>query len=289
MDLIIGFFYRPQIRTASEIAERKVGLRRRTEELLLFAERLKTEIEESSEENKGFFSRAKQSRELEKKENKLVTEIYKLEEEFEVYEVEETLRSNPIVDVLKLILGILLAVVSFAIILNIIVYVLISVNGHPASEFLNSVFRFFEFTIASFVSSIFFVALTVYLTLCIFKGNIKFGLRVLFIRIHPMKLGRTFLNSFLFNFNLVLLCVPSMLHFLITMFGSYTNLTTGSFLFGFILQNMNFFKWFYNTHFFFYVLLAWCLVTFVFLLVRPKSDRLNIEQIIERRKKIAVA
>lgn len=59
LDLILGYFYRPQVRTATEIAERKVGLRRRAEELTLFAEKLKSEIEDSNFETGGFFDKLK--------------------------------------------------------------------------------------------------------------------------------------------------------------------------------------------------------------------------------------
>eukprot|EP00658_Telonema_sp_P-2_P053174 TRINITY_DN4161_c0_g1_i1.p2 TRINITY_DN4161_c0_g1~~TRINITY_DN4161_c0_g1_i1.p2 ORF type:complete len:143 (-),score=32.86 TRINITY_DN4161_c0_g1_i1:249-677(-) len=38
-----------------------------------------------------------------------------------------------------------------------------------------------------------------YLLLCTFKGQIKFGMRVVFFKIHPMKVGDTMLNALLFN------------------------------------------------------------------------------------------
>lgn len=48
--------------------------------------------------------------------------------------------------------------------------------------------------------------MVLYLQGCAVKGNIVFGLRIPFIiSFHPMKKDRTFLNSFLFNVNIMML------------------------------------------------------------------------------------
>jgi len=39
--------------------------------------------------------------------------------------------------------------------------------------------------------------------------------------IHPMKVGRTFMNSFLFNLMLVMLAVPAIVHFIVEIFEAY--------------------------------------------------------------------
>lgn len=288
MDMIIDYFYRPRPRPAKEMAERKVALRRRAEELLMFAKIVeeKTDGAEEEDQEKGFFGKWKSKRSIKSKEKKLSSELFKLEEEFEIYEIESNLSANPIWDVLKLIFGILLACLSFVVLLHIILNVLVIVNGKPLTPFLNTVFVWLEFSIARFISTIFFAFLSIYMLCCTIKGNIKFGLRVFFlIKIHPMKVGRTYMNSFIFNGILLLFCVPAIVHFQIILFQSYMNLTSGVFLFTVLVENMKFFKWFFQTKFFIYFFVAWTGITFLYLLFKPKSDRLNIKKIIERRKK----
>lgn len=60
-------------------------------------------------------------------------EIYKLEQEFEIYEIESKLKANPVIDILLLALGMFLAIISFVVLLHILLYVLIIIKGKPAS------------------------------------------------------------------------------------------------------------------------------------------------------------
>jgi len=51
---------------------------------------------------------------------------------------------------------------------------------------------------------------SIYLLWCCTKGALKFGLRIPFIfSVHPMKVNETWMNSFLFNVNLILICSVS--------------------------------------------------------------------------------
>ena len=289
LDWIIDFFYRPKPRSAREMAERKVALRRRTEELLEFARNIQEKVDDVEEHGgeRGVFSRWRENRFIGQKDKKLTSEVYKLEEEFEIWEVENNLSANPLWSILKLALGIIFGMISLLIWLHVIFNVLIRPNGRPLSPFLNKLFTWMEFSIARFISTIFFAGLCIYLLFCVIKGNIKFGLRLFFlIKIHPMKQGRTYMNSFLFNTMMILLCTPPVMHFVIVMFQSYMNLTSGVFLFSVLIQRMKFFKWFFNTRFFFYAFIAWSVITFFYLIIKPKSDRMNIKKIIERRRKI---
>lgn len=285
MDMIIDYFYRPRPRSAREMAERKVVLRRRVEELMAYARSL--EMTNEDDEKKGLWGRWRHNRKVNSSESKLQAELYMLEQEFEIYEAENNLSANPVINALTLVLGIILTLISFIIWLHLLVYRIIIIKGQPVSEFLNIVFKFLEFTIARFISTIAFAALCIYLLLCVLKGNIKFGLRLFFIiKIHPMKLGRTFVNSFLFNVIFVLLCVPAAMHFIIELFQSYMRLTTSAFLFTGLMEKMKFFEFFWEKKVFLYAFLIWTVITFFYLLVKPKSDRLDIKKMIERRKKV---
>jgi LMBR1 domain-containing protein 1 len=288
LDLILDYFYRPKPRSAREMAEKKVVLRRRVEELMTYIQT----IEMTSEENKektGLFTKWKGDRNLKNKENKLRRELFKLEEEYEIFVMESNLSANPILAILKLLLGCLFMIISFMILIHIVFYKLIIIDGIPKSEFLNDFFVFLEFKIARFVSTIFLAAFAIYVLFFVLKGNIKFGLRILLcIPIHTMKVGRTFINGFLFNLMLVMVCTPAILHFVIELLEAYMRLSSGAFIFTFLVKNMKFFRWFYEYKVFYYAFLVFSLLTFIYLMCKPKNDRLNIKNMIEERKKKAL-
>lgn len=195
--------------------------------------------------------------------------------------------ANPIWGIVKLFLGCCAFVFSVCILIQIVFYKLIRKDNIPHNEFLNDLFVFFEFTLARFISSIAFTALAVYILITVVKGNFKFGMRfMLVVPFHPMKVGRTFMNSILVNLFLIMLATPAVLHFIIELFEAYMRLTTGAFIFATLVENMKFFKWFYQSKFFFYVYLAFALLTLIYLLFKPNSDRYNLKKMIEERKKI---
>lgn len=288
LDLILDYFYRPKPRSAREMAERKIMLRRRVEELMSYVEAVEMTAEDN-EEKEGFFKKWKGDRKLKNKENKLRRELYKVEQEYEIFEMESNLSANPILGLLKLLLGCFFMILSFMILIQIFFYKLIVINGNPQSEFLNDFFVFLEFKLARFISTIVFTGLILYVLFFVLKGNIKFGLRFLLcIPIHTMKRGRTFINSFLFNLMLVMLCTPAIIHFMIDLLEAYMRLSSGSFIFTFLVKKMKFFSWFYENNVFYIVFLIFGLLTFIYLMCRPQNDRLNIKKMIEERKKQAL-
>lgn len=288
MDLILDYFYRPKPRSAREMAERKIMLRRRVEELMTYVEAVEMTAEDN-EDKDGFFTKWKGSRRLKNKENKLRRELYKVEQEYEIFEMETNLSSNPVLGLLKLLLGCFFMILSFMILIQIVFYKLIVIDGRPQSEFLNDLFVFLEFKLARFISTIVFTGLILYVLFFVLKGNIKFGLRFLLcIPIHTMKVGRTFINSFLFNLMLVMLCTPAIIHFMIELLDAYMRLSSGAFIFTFLVKKMKFFSWFYENKVFYYVFLIFGLLTFVYLMCKPQNDRLNIKKMIDERKKQAL-
>lgn len=143
---------------------------------------------------------------------------------------------------------------------------------------------------ARFISSIFFCMIALYVLATVLKGNLKFGMRfLLFMPIHTMKKGRTFMNSFLFNLFLILLATPAVIHFIVELFEAYMRMTSGVFIFSTLVKKMKFFKWFYESKFFFYVYLFFALMTLIYLLCKPNNDRYNLKKMIEERKKIKAA
>jgi len=59
---------------------------------------------------------------------------------------------------------------------------------------------------ASFVATLLYGIFILYIQVCIVKGNTIFGIRIPFIvKLHPMMINKTYMNSLLFNCNLMLL------------------------------------------------------------------------------------
>lgn len=287
-DMILDFFYRPRPRTAVEMAEKKIALRRRCEELLSYSRALEGIYEAQEEDAKpGLLARWKNSRKSKSKEGKLKRELAILEEEYEIFEVESTLTANPLLAWAKLIAGCLLAVLSFVLLLHLLVYNIIIINGRPADQFLNKVLFWFEFSIARFVSTFVFAGLSIYLVFAVMKGNFKVGLRLFFlIQVHPMKLHRTYMNTFLFNTILIMLSTLGSIHFIILLFADYMRLTTGLTIFGILLTKLTFLRGFWQYKVFLYAFLIVAVATFIYLLLKPKSDRMDIKAMIARRKNL---
>lgn len=83
-------------------------------------------------------------------------------------------------------------------------------------------FTYLESTIMAFLSPILLATFSIYLLACTYKGNIKFGLRIPGIfTIHPMKENETFMNSFLFNINMLLITSVAVTQFTINAFSEY--------------------------------------------------------------------
>lgn len=201
--------------------------------------------------------------------------------------MEIKLTANPVWGIIRLVLGCFAFIFSFVILIQIVFYKLIVRSNIPHSEFLNDIFVFFEFSMARFISSILFSSIAIYILSTVVKGTIKYGLRfLLFMPIHPMKVGRTFMNSFLFNLFLLMLSTPAIVHFIVDIFEAYLRGTSISFIFTSLVKRMSFFKWFYESKFFYYIYLIMAGLTLIYLLLKPNNDRYNIKQMIEERKKI---
>jgi LMBR1 domain-containing protein 1 len=79
-------------------------------------------------------------------------------------------------------------------------------NASPLFLFMDQWLSSLSSSSVSFLATILYSLLVLYLQACLVKGNTIFGIRVPFIlKIHPLLLNKTFMNSLLFNCNLMLL------------------------------------------------------------------------------------
>ena len=110
---------------------------------------------------------------------------------------------------------------------------------------------------------------TVYLLLCAIKGCFKFGLRFLLIDLHPMRPGRTYMRSFMFNIGMVLLCALPSVQFAQEAFSDYARFTVVRQIFGVQIENLQFFQYFWTNNVFIYAFLAFTFLTMLYLACKP--------------------
>ncbi len=104
------------------------------------------------------------------------------------------------------ILGVVVSVFWFVQILG----TMILKNGSPIFLFMDQWLSSLSASSVSFLATILYALLVLYLQACLVKGNTIFGIRIPFvIKIHPLIINKTFMNSLLFNANLMLLASMS--------------------------------------------------------------------------------
>lgn len=288
LDLILAFVDRPRHMDPVEFAEAKLSLRERVNELVNVGELIKLEKEEKAENQAKLGWR--EARKVAAEEKKTLLQfkqaVYLLEEDAEDFAncTENFKNYNPLIPIGCLLLGVCAFIVSLFWVLHIILYML---PASPVTPFLNSYFQWFDkwFPLFGVLSVAVF---SFYLLLCGLKGCFKFGLRFLFFQIHPMKLNKTYMSSFLFNTGLVLLCALPVVQFSASAFQDYARYTTINQVVNVQLQYLKFFGWFWRNKVFEYAILAVLLLTCIYLGCRPRdtsaSDSVSLGQRLKSRR-----
>eukprot|EP00557_Chaetoceros_sp_GSL56_P009331 CAMPEP_0176500014 /NCGR_PEP_ID=MMETSP0200_2-20121128/13277_1 /TAXON_ID=947934 /ORGANISM="Chaetoceros sp., Strain GSL56" /LENGTH=460 /DNA_ID=CAMNT_0017898557 /DNA_START=43 /DNA_END=1425 /DNA_ORIENTATION=+ len=273
LDLILAFVNRPKRMDPAEFADKQMEVRNRTMELVDIGELLKIERDErmSREGGRSMFSGLSKERRKERSDFiEFKKAVYLLEND-----VEEFLASsanyenyNVLLPWFSLLGGILSFVLSAAWIAQIVIYI---VPKKPLHPFLNDYFQWFEgwFPLFGVLSVAIF---TLYLLLCALKGCFKFGIRFMAFQIHPMKVNKTYMSSFMFNVGLVLLCALPVVQFTVTAFPEYARYTNVVNVMGTQVQYLKFFTWFWESKVFIYALLAITGVTTLYLICKPKDN-----------------
>ena len=107
----------------------------------------------------------------------------------------------------------------------------------PLTPFLN---RFFVDLDAAFglLGTGSFALFCLYLIMCVIKGNVKVGFRLLLWTVYPMRLGNTLMSAFLFNVNLIMLSSIAVIQFCAKAFDGYAAETSVSDIFGQEIENL---------------------------------------------------
>ncbi|GMI32230.1 hypothetical protein TeGR_g10311, partial [Tetraparma gracilis] len=231
VDLICAFVYRPRHMDAIEFAEAQLSVRTRVNELIEIGELLKQERQEKEASGGGGFWKRRGGNKADRVTvNKFKGAVLMLETDVEELKLchENYHKYNPLVPIFKLLMGLVALILSLLWVIQICLYIL---PDPPITPFLNDYFMWFDTWFGLFgVLSV--GIFSMYLQLCCIKGCFKFGVRFFFITLHPMKVNGTYMNSFLFNLLLILLCSLPVVQFSTIAFADYARFTNVNQIFG---------------------------------------------------------
>eukprot|EP00325_Prymnesiales_sp_UTEX-LB-985_P002044 CAMPEP_0174700544 /NCGR_PEP_ID=MMETSP1094-20130205/5468_1 /TAXON_ID=156173 /ORGANISM="Chrysochromulina brevifilum, Strain UTEX LB 985" /LENGTH=477 /DNA_ID=CAMNT_0015898047 /DNA_START=144 /DNA_END=1577 /DNA_ORIENTATION=+ len=174
---------------------------------------------------------------------------------------------NPLRWMCQAVCGMLASIISIAWYVHILLYIFVS---PPPTTFLNEFFSILDGVFPLF-GVLAYGLFSFYLLLCVLKGCMKVGLRFFWIPIHPMRIGETMMNSFLFNVWLLLLCAVATVQFCFSAFQSYAQLTAIELLLGVQVRNLKFLSIFFHNQIFFYCMAAISAITLVALCICPND------------------
>ena len=276
IDLFCSFKKRPKHMKSKEIDRRKIILLKNVEELRVLGQEVKKL--ESKGDNKRFKFSSKR-RNYDRKYSQFRAGYMLVDEEYKIVNAgqEAKKKGNCVVLFYYLLipLGILSMIFTILWIIQFICSYFIRKNGRPGYPFLARMYIFFNDHDCAFLSFLIFSILSLYLLLCVIKGNFKFGVRILCCwEIFPMKKDGTYMNSFIFNVTLILLASCSITQFCADCLEDYVAFTDISIIFNIQIKYLKFFKYFYKYHIFQYILFAIFVISLIYLLLRP-SDSIN--------------
>lgn len=213
--------------------------------------------------------------------------VYMLESDYEKFRAAKDMgKYNPLWPIGMLLLGMLASILTVMWVLHVIVYMFFF---PPLSQFLNQYFIQFDewFPLFGVVSVAIFV---LYLLFCVVAGNFKLGVRFLCVELHPMKINGTYMNSFLFNLILILLCTFPVVEFSTSAFAGYARFSNIYHFFGVQIRYLIFFSIFYTNNIFVYMLLGFCFVATLYFIKTPRDKPVEAEEVkqsLRRRRKIS--
>jgi LMBR1 domain-containing protein 1 len=276
-DLIVDFIYRPRILPPDVLANKELELQERTKDILEIVNLLKKErmnYHDSSSNSRSILRKRYVKDRIEV--NRLTQMVFLLEKDVEDFRLCKNIRHsyNPLIPYVKLGCGVFFSLLSILWLLQIILSVLTDPSVTPfLSLYLISFDTFFPM-----FGNLTYAMFALYLLLCTVKGCFKLSVRSLCCKVHPMLIGGTYINSFLFNLGIVMFCTIPLVHFCVLAFKAYTVDTDAFLLFIVEIGNLHFFRTFYsgNNVFIWIILVVACMV-FLYLLRYPRDQAMNTE------------
>eukprot|EP00164_Ancoracysta_twista_P001856 GFYU01002440.1.p1 GENE.GFYU01002440.1~~GFYU01002440.1.p1 ORF type:complete len:480 (-),score=160.37 GFYU01002440.1:238-1677(-) len=273
MDLINSWRNRPSFMDVGEYAKQKVLLRDRAQKLIEIGKRIEEEGRhlKKNRANKKLYNKFKQA-------------VYFLEKDYDTvkaaYRPGETAGMIKFWKWFQLFLGLLALGLSVMWIVHIILFMF---TDPPSDPFLNTMFNDLDASFP-FLGVVFYGLFAFYLLWVIISGCFKFGVRFFWFQIHPMKVGGTMMNSFLFNCALIMICTLSVVHFCTDAFNLYTRLTAMDMFFGTQIRNLKFFKYFWSFGVFSYTLFSISGISLIYFAMNPR-DKSKEDELAEKNSR----
>jgi LMBR1 domain-containing protein 1 len=291
LDFVNAFKHRPRLLTKNAARNQRKGIMDQAADLISKGEALAGDMIAHREGGThGWRALRKRKREEAFEINRYRVLVEALEHDYERYEQcnPDNFRKhyNPLAPFLYFFGALFSALLSLAWILHIILYTLMD---PPVTPFLNDMFTWFD-SWFGLLGTIFVGVFAMYLLIAGIKGAWKFGTRFFLIKIRPMEVKKTLINSFLFNVALVLLIVMPVVQFTMAAFNMYARLTDADLIFGAQIKYLKFFRYFFANHVFIYALLGMSFLTLVYLSLCP-SDRAYLKKVrqgIQKRTKESI-
>jgi len=207
--------------------------------------------------------------------NKFRQAVFILEEDYERLQLCYKRQGGKIIlYFLTFLLGCFSVGLTIIWLLHIILFVF--TQPYPINPFLNTLFIKLD-DAWGLLGTIAYGIFSFYLLMCCIKGNFKFGMRVFFLfPIHPMRVGGTLMNAFLFNTGLIIICAFSVTHFCTSAFSDYTANTAINSMFALSVQQIRGLKYIFIGYV--YALFIMVFLTGIYFALKPK-DKPAIDQI----------
>lgn len=277
-DLLQKYVHRPVVKTETQLAGEQKLMQGRTNELLRLGGELKKDREEwyggalSSGARKSWREKSKRRASDRQNVNKFKQMVFVLETDFEQWEAckGQRMEYNPLYPYFCLAGGAVSAGLSLLWILHVCLYVLIPEQGR-FTLFLNFYFMQFDnwFPLFGILSVALFSG---YLLCCVISGIFKVGVRCFCMNLHPMRYGKTLMNSWMFNTMWIMLCAIPVVQFSTEAFDTYARYTAIGTLLGVQVKYLKFFTLFFVDNVFVYCLLAIFVLSVVGLGYKPKDE-----------------
>ena len=178
---------------------------------------------------------------------------------------------------LNLIMGIITSLLSSIWIIHLILIYLVPLITEQSSnsyDFISKFLVLLERQNLSFLSIGIYSLICAYLLLTVIKGCSKIGLRfIFFFEIHPLIKNETYLNSIIFNVNIILISSFSIIQFCSQSFNEFASMTDINLMHRYQVRYLMFFKYFFDYNVFEIGYIVICLVSLIYLLIRPSDEK----------------
>ncbi|RKO98166.1 hypothetical protein CXG81DRAFT_20453 [Caulochytrium protostelioides] len=242
-DCFQSFRNRPRPIKAAEYAERKKKLGEYAVRLKEVAKDLQDALRQTARSNGKTFSRRYRS--LKAKEAQFRKNVLFLDYHYRRLEDSYKFQGgNLIWQICVLIFGIIGAFISVLWFIQICIYTIpFEVGSSIPAYFLNSFLT--SVSKVPVIGIVIYSIFAFYLLGCVVKGNVKVGMRVFFMTVHPMRMGETMMNSLVFNVGIILLASLAVAQFCTISFNRFAQFTASQRMFTTNIGNFAGMKWFY--------------------------------------------